>query len=56
MDVAALYTNIDHEEGAEACRKRLEEWKNKKIYSESIKSLILLVLKCTAFKFGYIIK
>ena len=52
MDVAALYTNIDHEEGAEACRIKLEQRKNKKISSESIKSLILLVLKCTAFKFG----
>ncbi len=52
MDVASLYTNIDHEEGAEACRIKLEQRKNKKISSETLKSLILLVLKCTAFKFG----
>ena len=29
MDVSSLYTNIDHEEGAEACFQKLEERKNK---------------------------
>ena len=52
MDVAALYTNIDHEEGAEACFEKLEQRKNKTITSKVLKSLILLVLKCNAFKFG----
>ena len=52
MDVAALYTNIDHEEGAEACRIKLEERTKKTLSSNSIKKLINLVLKCTAFEFG----
>ena len=52
MDVASLYTNIDHEEGAEACFAKLEQRKNKKVPSRTLKSMILLVLKCTAFKFG----
>ena len=52
MDVASLYTNIDHEEGAEACFQKLENRKNKKVSSRILKSLILLVLKCNAFQFG----
>ena len=49
MDVASLYTNIDHEEGADACYDKLETRKNKTITSKMLKSLILLVLKCNAF-------
>ena len=52
MDVASLYTNIDHEEGADACYDKLETRKNKTITSKMLKSLILLVLKCNAFTFG----
>ena len=52
MDVSSLYTNIDHEEGAEACREHLELRKNKSIPSSKLKSLILLVLQSTAFRFG----
>ena len=43
-DVSSLYTNIDHEEGAEACFKKLEERKNKSIPSIGIKNLILMIL------------
>ena len=52
MDVSSLYTNIDHEEGAEACFKKLEERKNKSIPSITIKNLILMILKSNAFRFG----
>ena len=52
MDVTSLYTNIDHEEGAEACFQKLETRKKKSIPSKILKSLILLVLKCNAFRFG----
>ena len=52
MDVSSLYTNIDHEEGAEACYEFLELRKNKTISSAKLKSLILLVLRSTAFRFG----
>jgi hypothetical protein len=52
MDVAALYTNIDHEEGADACFERLETRANKLVPSKTLKCLIMMVLKCTAFKFG----
>ena len=52
MDVSSLYTNIDHEEGAEACREHLELRRNKSIPSSKLKSLILLVLRSTAFRFG----
>ena len=45
MDVSSLYTNIDHEEGAEACFQKLEERKNKSIASIVIKNLILMNLK-----------
>ena len=52
MDVSSLYTNIDHEEGANACYEKLEERRRKPIPSEILKSLILLVLKSNAFRFG----
>ena len=52
MDVASLYTNIDHEEGADACFEKLEQRKNKTIPSKILKSLIMLVLKCNVFRFG----
>ena len=45
MDVSSLYTNTDHEEGAEACFQKLEERKNKSIASIIIKNLILMILK-----------
>ena len=52
MDVTSLYTNIDHEEGANACYEKLEERKRKSIPSKILKSLILLVLRSNAFRFG----
>ena len=52
MDVASLYTNIDHNEGASACYKMLQKRKNKKIPSTLLKRLILLVLKSNIFRFN----
>ena len=52
MDVPSLYTKTDHEEGAEACFKKLEERKNKSIPSIVIKNLILMFLKSNAFRFA----
>ena len=49
---SSLYTNIDHEECAEACFKKLEKRKNKSIPSIVIKNLILTILKSNAFRFG----
>ena len=51
MDVSSLYTNIDQEEGAEACYEKLEERKHKNIPSAILKKLILLVLRCNIFRF-----
>ena len=50
MDFSSLYTNIDHEEGAEACLKKLEERRNKAISSIVTKNLILMILKSNAFR------
>ena len=52
MDVSSLYTNIDQEEGAEGCFKKLEERKNNSISPIVIKNLILTILKSNAFPFG----
>ena len=52
MDISSLYTNTDHEEGAEACFKKLEERKSKSIPSIVIKNLILMILQSYAFRFG----
>ena len=52
MAVSSLYTNIDQEEGAEVCFKKLEERKNKFMPSIVIKNLILMILKSNAFRFG----
>ena len=51
MDVSNLYTNTDHEEGAQACFKKLEERKYKSIPSIAIKNLILVILLSNAFRF-----
>ena len=51
-DVSSLYTNIDQEEGAAACFRKLEERKKKDIPSSLLKKLILLVLRCNIFRFG----
>ena len=53
MDVNSFYTNIDHEEGAQACYEKLELRKNKSFPSIVIKELILLVLKSNVFRFCY---
>ena len=52
FDVSSLYTNIDQEEGAEACFKKLEQRRRKDIPSILLKNLILLVLRCNVFRFG----
>ena len=52
MDVASLYTNIDHEEGANACYESLQKRKNKKVPSIQLKSLINIVLKSNIFRFN----
>ena len=52
MDVSSLYTNIDHDEGVKACIEKLETRKKISIPSKTLGSLILLVLKSNAFRFG----
>ena len=52
MDVASLYTNIDHEEDANACFKALQKGKNKKTSPSLLKRLILLVLGSNIFRFN----
>ena len=52
MDISSYYTNIDHEEGAEVCFKKLEQRKNKSAPSIVIKNLILMILKSNAFRSG----
>ena len=52
MDVASLYTNIDQNEGAEACFDKLETRQNKQTPSSLLKKLILIVLKANIFKFN----
>ena len=51
MDVNSLYTNIDHEEGADACYKKLGARKNKTVSSNTLKNCILLILKSNIFWF-----
>ena len=53
MDVSSLYTNIDHEEGAQACFNALEKRKDQKVPSTLLKKLILLVLKSNIFRFNH---
>ena len=52
MDVSSLYTNIHHEEGAEACFKKLEERKNKSVPSIVIKNLVLMIFNSNPFRFS----
>ena len=53
MDVSSLYTNIDHEEGAEACFKKLEERKKiHSIYRHQKFNFHDQALKSSAFRFG----
>jgi len=51
MDVSSLYTNIDHDEGAEACFRKPEMRKNKTIPSSFLLNLIQTVLKSNIFRF-----
>ena len=51
MDVNSLYTNIDYDEGADACYKNLETHKNKTLPSSTFKNCILLSLKSNIFQF-----
>ena len=55
MDVRSLYSNIDHDEGTEACIEKLETRQKKSIPSRTLGSLISLVLKSNAFRYGDII-
>ena len=52
MDVCSLYTNIDHEEGANSCYKALQTCKNKKISSKLIKSSFFWFSHQTFFYLG----
>ena len=52
MDVSSLYTNIDQDEGADACFEKLEQRTHKSIPSIILKKLILLVLRYNIFRFG----
>jgi len=52
MDVASLYTNIDHQEGADICFQHLENRTSKTIPSTLLKKLILFVLRSNIFRFG----
>ena len=52
MDVSSLYTNIEHEEGADACFEMLEKRINKTVPSSLLKKLILLVLQSNIFRFN----
>ena len=51
MDVSSLYTNIDQEEGAEACVEALEKRKYKSIPSLILRKMIMLVLQRNIFRF-----
>ena len=53
-DVSGLYTVINHEEGAEACREALErrpEIERRRLPSKVISDLVLLILKSNCFTF-----
>ena len=52
MDITSLYTNIDHDEGANACFEMLEKRMNRKISSSLLKNLILLVLRSNVFRYS----
>ena len=52
MDVNGLHNNIDHEEGANASYIDLEKRKRMKISSDTLKSMILFILKNNVFRFS----
>ena len=52
MDVTSLYTNIEHDEEADACYEMLERRVNKTVPSSLLKRLILLVLQSNIFRFN----
>ena len=52
MDVVGLYTNIRHEEGLSALRKRFETRKEKYVSIDTIIDLAVVVLKNNIFTFG----
>ena len=49
VDVSALYTNIDQDEGLEACHEALEERKCREIPSDFILRLLEIILKHNIF-------
>lgn len=54
-DVSSLYTVIDHEEGAQACKEALNKrsmQEKRKLPSNFLYKLILLILKSNCFAFG----
>ena len=52
MDISSLYTNIDHNEGADSCYRALQKRSLKKVSSAILKKLILLVLQSNIFRFN----
>ena len=50
VDVTSLYTNINHEECADACYKKLKTRKNKTVPSNTLQSCTLLILKSNIFR------
>ena len=51
IDVSALYTNIDQDEGLEACREALEERKCRDIPTDFILQLLEIILKHNIFEY-----
>ena len=52
IDVSALYTNIPHSEGKQACKQALDTREDQKIPTEFITRLMDFILKCNCFEFN----
>ena len=52
MDVKALYTNIQHEEGLESLNEALEERQNKEVPSDYLVKLMNILLRYNVFTFN----
>ena len=52
MDVVGLYSNIPHDEGLLALRKRLDEREEKDVSTGTLAELAELVLKNNIFNFN----
>ena len=51
MDVCSLCPNINHKEGALACRQALDKRKDKSVPSDYISDIILFILRSNTLKF-----